>query len=245
MNRSFMLVPLLWLVLGCTAQPDSNGALPEAVVTDTQPPVVPASFTGDLPCADCRALRYQLSLFADGAFFLRQTYLGKPPPNEFDDIGSWAWPGDGQVLLLRGGREAPVMFGRGAGDTLQLLDLNGRAIDSELNYALRRDAVFSRLEPRLNMRGMFTYMADAPAFTECLTGQRWPVAQRGNYLELERAYLDTIETPGQPLLATVEGEVRLERGMEGDQLLPTLSVLRFGGVWPGTSCGRRAAAEAP
>ncbi|MEE4185429.1 MAG: META domain-containing protein [Gammaproteobacteria bacterium] len=245
MNKLWRLVPLVWVLLGCATQP-GNTAVQTAGSVSAEPPSLqlPASFTGDLPCADCTALRYQLNLFADQTYFLRQTYLGKPSPNQFDDIGSWTWSSDGEVLLLRGGREAPLLWRQPAADSLELLDLDGNVIASELNYALTRDAAFVRLEPRLRMRGMFTYMADAPLFTECLTGQRWPVAQRGEYLALERAYLASIVTPAQPLLATVEGVVRPEPGMEGDRRVPTLAVQRFEGVWPGESCGTRFAAEA-
>jgi copper homeostasis protein (lipoprotein) len=241
MSRLWLLLP--WLLASCAAVPGTSG-VQRVAGGSTEPPTLPASFSGDLPCADCAAVRYELNLFPDQAFFLRQTYLGKPAPNQFDDIGSWAWSSDGQVLVLRGGREAALLLRQPAADTLELLDLEGNVIVSELDYTLKRDATFSRLAPALNMRGMFTYMADAPAFTECLTGQRWPVAQRGEYLALERAYLDTIATPAQPLLATLEGTVRLEPSMDGDRPVPTLVVQRFGGLWPGETCGTRFAVEA-
>ena len=47
---------------------------------------LPASFSGDLPCADCPGIRYQLDLFSDHVFFLRMIYLGKD--ESFDDIGA-------------------------------------------------------------------------------------------------------------------------------------------------------------
>jgi len=30
---------------------------------------LPASYEGDLPCADCEAIRYHLDLFEDSSFF--------------------------------------------------------------------------------------------------------------------------------------------------------------------------------
>ena len=65
------------------------------------------------------------------------------------------------------------------------------------------------------MRGMFRYLADAVSFTECLTGQRWPVATQGQNATLEREYLKLRKEPGQPLLVSVAGEVRQLPRMEG------------------------------
>jgi copper homeostasis protein (lipoprotein) len=69
---------------------------------------LPASFSGDLPCADCPGIRYQLDLFPDRVFFLRMTYLGEG--RSFDGIGAWAISSDDKTLILKGGREAPDRF---------------------------------------------------------------------------------------------------------------------------------------
>ena len=42
---------------------------------------LPASFTGELPCADCPGIRYDLNLFPDKSFYLRMTYLERPTPS--------------------------------------------------------------------------------------------------------------------------------------------------------------------
>ena len=38
---------------------------------------LPATFSGDLPCADCEALRYHLDLLEEGVYFRRLLYVGK------------------------------------------------------------------------------------------------------------------------------------------------------------------------
>ena len=38
---------------------------------------LPATFRGDLPCADCQAIRYHLDLWPDQVFHLRREWLGK------------------------------------------------------------------------------------------------------------------------------------------------------------------------
>jgi copper homeostasis protein (lipoprotein) len=197
---------------------------------------LPASFTGDLPCADCEALRYRLNLFADRSYFLGTEYVGRRDASHYD-IGSWTVSADGRTLTLHGGREAPERFRIDDERTLRKLALDGSDIPSSLNYSLRRTAMFEAIEPRLPMRGMYRHFADAGSFTECLTGQRWPVAQRGDNAALEREYLKARQEPGQPLLVNLEGTVRRLPPMEGPGTRPTLIVERFIGIWPKETCG--------
>ena len=87
---------------------------------------------------------------------------------------------------------------------------------------------------------MFRYMADAARFEECLTGRSYPVTMEGDYIKLERAYLEAEKPePGAPLMASFEGDITRKPAMEGDTLIPTVSVRRFIGVWPGQRCEGR------
>jgi uncharacterized lipoprotein NlpE involved in copper resistance len=79
-------------------------------------------------------------------------------------------------------------------NTLRKLDLDGQDIESALNYSLTRMEQFEAIEARLAIRGMYRHLADAGTFTECLTWQRWPVAQEGDNTTLERAYLKVRRT---------------------------------------------------
>jgi hypothetical protein len=98
----------------------------------------------------------------------------------FYDIGSWSIDPSGESLALSGIAEAPTLFRIFDANTLRLLDRNGEEISSPLNYDLRRAGVFVAIEPRLVMRGMYSYFADAGLFTDCLTGRRMPVAPEGD-----------------------------------------------------------------
>ncbi|HJS73993.1 MAG TPA: META domain-containing protein [Vicinamibacteria bacterium] len=91
---------------------------------------------------------------------------------------------------------------------------------------------FSETTP---LRGMFTYLADAPLFEDCATGRKLPVAMEADYLSLERAYLEKRRSPGEPLLASVEGRIEERVNMEGPAR-PTLVVERFLGFSPGETC---------
>ena len=89
------------------------------------------------------------------------------------------------------------------------------------------------------MSGMFTYLADAAGFSECLTGRSLPVAMEGGYLELERAYLAARAGPGQAMMALVEGRIALRDPMEGPAPVPTLVVDRLLRLAPGEQCPPR------
>ncbi|NVK22910.1 MAG: hypothetical protein HWD86_10355 [Kangiellaceae bacterium] len=85
------------------------------------------------------------------------------------------------------------------------------------------------------MKGLYQYMADAPLFTDCATGQRYPVALEGDNIALEQAYLALITQPGQKMLVELEGEYDERAAMEGDDvyhLIPT----KFIGIIHKDSC---------
>jgi copper homeostasis protein (lipoprotein) len=200
---------------------------------------LPASFSGDFPCADCPGIRYQLNLFPDRVFFLRMTYLGKD--ESFDDLGTWIVSPDDKTLVLQGGREAPHRFAIKDEATLRKLDLEGHAIASALNYDLKRAASLQLIEPRVSMTGMYRYMADAGIFTECRSRRRMPVAQEQDNAASEAAYTRARHAPGEELLVGLEGQIAMRPKMEGEGVQPTLVVERFINVWPGESCGAQLA----
>jgi copper homeostasis protein (lipoprotein) len=200
---------------------------------------LPASFIGELPCADCPGIRYQVNLFPDRVFFSRMTYLGRGDEGNSDDIGSWAASSDRSTIVLKGGREAPAMFRIKDANTLRMLDVEGRDIESPLNYDLRRTKDVEPLEPRVAMRGMYRYFADAGWFTECFTRRKWPVAQEKDNAALESDYAKARLTTGEELLVNLEGQIAMRPKMEGQGAQPTLVVERFIGVSPGETCGAR------
>lgn len=87
------------------------------------------------------------------------------------------------------------------------------------------------------LRGLFTYMADAAHFEDCADGSRYPVAMEAGYLELERAYLEQRTEPGAPLLVLIRADVEKRPPMEGDGEINTLIVEGFEAAFPGQGCG--------
>lgn len=226
---------------GCAHGPGASSPAAGAGDAAAGPPAgiaLPASFTGMLPCADCEGIDYRLDLFADRSFYLRMTYRGRAP-GEFDDIGSFDWSSDRRALVAQGGREAPLRLAVVSAEELRLLDLSGQPIESSLDYSLRRTTGLPPLEPRLNLRGMYRYMADAASFEECSTGRRMPVATEADNIALERAYLAVRAEPGAPVMALVEGRIAQRMPMEGPGPVATLVPERFLRMAPGESCPPR------
>ncbi|SCK59966.1 hypothetical protein VAR608DRAFT_6564 [Variovorax sp. HW608] len=84
-------------------------------------------------------------------------------------------------------------------------------------------------------RGDFVYFADSAIFTDCATGQQWPVAMAGDYLALEKAYLHWQGAPKAPLLANFDGRIEIREPMEGPAR-EHMAVERFVSVQPGSTC---------
>jgi heat shock protein HslJ/uncharacterized lipoprotein NlpE involved in copper resistance len=206
---------------------------------------LPATFTGELPCADCPAIRYHLNLWPDQVFMLRRSWLGKGEDAMHDDIGRWSINPERRALMLWAGKEAPLQFEIKGDHRLRLLDLDGNPIVSDLPYDLAGEQPMQPLDVTLPLiNGLFVYFADAARLTECLTGRSYPVAMEGDYLSLERAYLEKRQAPAEPLMVSIAGGIQARPRMEGEGTEPAIIVDRFINAWPGQQCApHRAAAS--
>ncbi|GDX74868.1 hypothetical protein LBMAG40_15250 [Cyanobium sp.] len=200
---------------------------------------LPASWRGELPNAGGSTL-WQVDLAADGSYQLRQTWLNRPAPNTFDDIGRWRLEPSSQRLVLRGGREAPVFLQPlEGGAVLRKLDLEGKPIRSEHNDRLTRLAAAEPISPRLFLAGLFRLLPQGPAMQLCVTGQRLPVALEGDYKRLLQAYRNVVAAGGQghPLLVSLEGLISQHPATQpGQGSRRTLVVEAFRRAQPGQGC---------
>ena len=232
----FFLSVFLLTVSGCQGR-DSVQSKVHSSDKTTQTLESPSSYSGILPCASCSGIRYNLNLWPDKVFFLRISYLGKGQgkADSFYDIGQWKI--DGAILILMGGKDTSHIFTIKDADTLRKLDTEGKEIQTTLNYDLVRSKHFLSLQPKLSMRGMYSYMADAGQFQECLTGWRLPVVQSADNAALEAAYSKMRREPGEALLVSLEGTMAIRPKIEGEGSQHTLIVEHFNQIWPGETCG--------
>lgn len=210
----------LWLAL-----------LPGADDADTAGLRLPATFTGAVPCRDCRDVRYWLTLWPDQVYQLRRYWEGKDMRR--DAIGRWSVDPATRMLALHGG-EGDLEFEVLAPDRLRLAGTRGTGRPEDRILAASPEV--KPFDPQLALRGLVTWADDRASFVECLTGRQYPVADAGDYDSLEHAYLAAGAEPGLPLMASFDGEIlHGARPESGDG---TVRVNRFVGVWPGETCER-------
>ena len=200
--------------------------------------VLPATFVGVLPCADCTGIRCQLNLLPGGAYLQRTTYLRTGHDDSYYELGKWSVSSDGARLTLSDGRDDAVWAIRG-GRTLRQLDRQGRSIDSKVHHELARVPRPDPIEARLRLEGAFRTMSDAPRFRDCRTAVEWPVAMTDDYLALERAYVARHDGLGSELLVALEARLEMRSRLDGHGAAQTLVVEKFLRAMPGKTCKER------
>jgi len=100
--------------------------------------ILPARFSGVLPCADCPGIDHRLALFPDHHFSLTMTYLERSSDAGRKLRGRWALSDDGLTLSMYIGSEIVKRFAVKSPQLLRMLDRSGKAIESGLNYELHR-----------------------------------------------------------------------------------------------------------
>lgn len=195
--------------------------------------VLPATYKGTIPCADCPGIATTLTLRADSIYALRSVYQDRDGVPQID-FGRWSVDSSHR-LVLRGGSEGPRWFSIVDAGTVRKLDTQGQPIASTLNYDLVRAAQVDPIRDSFRLRGLFTYFADSARLVECVTGKSWRVAQKIDYLALERAY--TAENKaGRPALVILEGHLAMEPRLEGKGDEEVLVVDHFDKLGNSESC---------
>lgn len=191
---------------------------PAAAAAPLPPLDAPRSWQGELPCADCAAIRTTLTLEPEGAYHRTDAYRGKAPASDtvFAGIGHWTLSDGRTRIELRGTGDGPDHLAVLEGGDLQVLDRSGNPIDSQLEDRLR--PLPNPVDPsgRLQLLGAFTYLADAALLVECTSGLQFPVAMEGGYLPLERTYTGASISPGTPLVVRIQGTLERRPAMEGE-----------------------------
>lgn len=222
----------------CGGEP-KGGALSDSVVTIPSVPTVtvaavaPNSFSGTLPCADCSGIETTVALYSDTTYRRRETYQGK---SSTPAVSMGRWQHDGATLTLDGlGRT--VKFAVKGEDSLTLLDQSGKPIASALNHTLVRADSMEMLRDAAPYTGSFTYMADAPTFRECGSGQTYNVLMTGGYKALESAYRAAKLAPGSGWQVNVTARFKPRPNtMEGPKERDVLEIVKYVGPEANPDC---------
>lgn len=201
------------------ASPTLPAAQPAALGT------LPATWQGDLPCADCAGIHHRLRLTPDNGFLLDLTYRQpKGGPDRYArESGQWKALPDGRLELLGDGGlryVAPRTDGR-----LDVLDTTGHPITSRLQRPLVRDSGPDDLQT-----GIYFPHAGGGTMTLCRGGSRAEVATGGARHDLDQAYSANQPQTAAPLTVSFAGH--LENRAQHDNLV----IDRFDRPLPGYGC---------
>lgn len=123
-------------------------ALPNDVISEVDSSSGPAgidaravagSFRGTVPCADCPGIDTTLDLRVDGTYSLSETYRERDVAARTGN-GTWTAEDTGKRLRLdpNDKDDSDRLYGIASNDELLMLDQDGNAPDSALDYSLRR-----------------------------------------------------------------------------------------------------------
>jgi len=97
--------------------------------------------------------------------------------------------------------------------------------------------------PGMELEGMFRYMADAALFRDCRNNKSYPVSMEGDYIELERAYLNSGIELGSEVKVKLKGRLLERPPMEGNHNIVNLIVDKLDKILPDETCSPSVHAE--
>ena len=189
-----------------------------------QPSDLPGVYAGSFPCSNCDSIAATLWLRADGRFFFRQSYVGGEPSTEPSSyaLGRWHWDEHAAEIVLAGaGPERHIVP-----DGEHRLRL---ATASPIPHVLALDASAPAFDDRIRIDGDSVIVEHAAAFTECVTGLHFDVAETKGYEELRRQHR-LLNSRGAAALTSVEAHLAMVGGREW------LVVDKVLGLKPGAHC---------
>ena len=211
----------------------SEAGKPHVPSTFTSEPlpgvVLPATFAGVLPCADCLGIANTLTLQPDGSYRLRRTYLGKPagsvlPVESMTETGRWTADHKGKRIALQNSADKiiqPLYFSVLANDKLRQLDSQGQAIKTSANTDLGRTAKLDPVHERP--------LTQPVTSVEDNTGS----ASDNAGTTLQDTYWKLVELKGQPvvMLPGQEREVRITLARQDQRLMGFSGCNALGGTY--------------
>lgn len=200
----------LFTLFGCNNRNDTQVMASQQAIS-LKP--MQQSYRGTLPCADCEGIETSLFLEASGTWVMNQHYLGKK--TVFATYGQWARTADKLVLTESSGEKHYFLA---KDDSLVMLDTKGNPIHSSLNYTLNALSLTLPTTP-MPMKGEYTYQADASIFTDCGSGQMYPVVSNAM---LEESYLAIRDENTLPVLLQFDAHFSQQPIPDSDKLQSVL-----------------------
>jgi len=230
-----LLLTLFILLPGCAQQEHT----PVTDETGTVCPLpLPTVYVADIPCHDCPPTTASLTLRPDALYFLRVTSTNPETGAEESkaEIGVWKFVSVGNTILLTTYDNVAGTLLITPTNNLRVVKVSGGIIPPYVNYDLIRDDSKPGYDDVVRIKGMYSYMADAGRFTECLTDATFPVAMEAENAALEQAYMNTPHGQAEPILVTLEARLKSRHRMGGLRYEEAVVPVRFINIRPGIAC---------
>ena len=230
----FFIVFFILLAGGCAKQEHTPIADETGAVC---PLPLPATYVADIPCRDCPPTTAALTLRPDSLYFLRVKTVQPDTgaENVKAEIGVWKYVSGNTILLATYDNVARTLHITPT-NKLRVIKVSGGIIPPDVNYDLSRDDSNPGYNDVVPVQGMYSYMADAGLFTECLSGARFPVAMEAQNAALERAYLNTPHGQAEPVLVSLEARLTTRPRYGGVGYEEAVVPVRFIDIRPGIAC---------
>ena len=234
LTRTFLILFIL-LAGGCAKQEHTPVADETRAIC---PLPLPATYVADIPCRDCPPTTATLTLRPDSLYFLRIKTVQPDTGTENvkAEIGVWKYVSAGNTILLATYNNVARTLLITSTDKLRVIKVSGGIIPPDVNYDLSRDDSDPGYNDVVPVQGMYSYMADAGMFTECLTGAVFPVAIEAQNTALERAYLNTPHGQEEPVLVSLEARLKTRPRYGGIGYEEAVVPVRFIDIRPGIAC---------
>ncbi|HET6783941.1 MAG TPA: copper resistance protein NlpE [Pseudoxanthomonas sp.] len=97
------------------------------------------TFSGTLPCASCPGIDTRIEFAGDGSYKLDETYQAEKD-GQYKSSGAWTAEENGKRIRLdpSSGSDDDRLFEVLSNDEIRMLDTEGKHIESELPYNLKR-----------------------------------------------------------------------------------------------------------
>jgi len=231
--KIFSVIVLILVTLSCCSTKQTQDVTEESIDTPAGLPFEsPATFTGTIPCEDCQQVDITLNLLPDTMYQLRKRYIyDKDPVKTESQIGKWLYLPEDKLLVL--GKQQGLLKTYVVESSSKLLFVEWEGTDnaSQIRYELLRKERLDPFADIVKITGDFEVRNGAGSFTECSTGQTFPIRPDKDYPALLQNYMNTPHERGQPLLSSVLVKIV---GTENGQ--SELVIEHFNRIYPDTNC---------
>lgn len=194
----------------------------------------PQTWQGEVSCPGCSERWLTITLFPDGLFRLRETYVAAKGAGEerFHDVGRWSvMLGDGRHVILKGASTRHLRL-QATGE-LALLDANGQDIVSIRDYRLKRLHKPDLIADPMRLLALYTADDAGAVLTECLTAQVVGIADSPAAADMARlvAGIAPERRARGPVLAAITARWENPAGKR-------LVIEQFERFWPNETCAQ-------